>query len=252
MTADGVGGTGRSTAASPSELLSRADYNAALSGLRPDEAADYLRTRSGLPGPRANLTLLDAAADVLDHNLALELVASPEEYLACCGVATLGRLILDDPTDAGLTGLLTRAAGDQRWRVREAAAIAGQRIGDQDPVRLRTLVRTWLADGDPLVVRAAIASVCEPRLLRDPATAGAALDACEDATRFLRELPPQRRAEPDVRTLRQGLGYCWSVAVAASPESGLPRFAALDSGDPDVAWVVRENLRKARLRRLMG
>jgi hypothetical protein len=51
-----------------------------------------------------------------------------------------------------------------------------------------------------------------------------------------------------VRTLRQALGYCWSVAVAADPAAGLPRFLALAaSPDPDVAWVVHSNRGKARL-----
>jgi hypothetical protein len=55
-----------------------------------------------------------------------------------------------------------------------------------------------------------------------------------------------------VRTLRQALGYAWSVAVAADPEPGLTAFTALrDDPDPDVAWVVRENLRKKRLQRLL-
>jgi hypothetical protein len=48
--------------------------------------------------------------------------------------------------------------------------------------------------------------------------------------------------------LRQALGYCWSVAVAADPATGLPRFRTLAAADdPDVAWIVRENSRKARL-----
>jgi hypothetical protein len=53
-----------------------------------------------------------------------------------------------------------------------------------------------------------------------------------------------------VRVLRQALGYCWSVAVAALPAEGfarLERWAAAD--DPDVRWLVRENLRKSRTRR---
>ena len=54
-----------------------------------------------------------------------------------------------------------------------------------------------------------------------------------------------------MRTLRQALGYCWSVAVAADPESGLAAFRALDESDPDVAWIVRSNAGKARLTGLL-
>ena len=55
-----------------------------------------------------------------------------------------------------------------------------------------------------------------------------------------------------MRTLRQALGYCWSVAVAADPDLALPAFEALEaSADPDVRWIVRENLRKARLQRVL-
>jgi hypothetical protein len=50
--------------------------------------------------------------------------------------------------------------------------------------------------------------------------------------------------------LRQGLAYCWSVAVAADPGAGIPRFErwARDP-DPDVRWLVRQNLAKTRLSR---
>jgi hypothetical protein len=65
-------------------------------------------------------------------------------------------------------------------------------------------------------------------------------------------LPLSRRRDADVRTLRQGLGYCWSVAVAADPVAGLPRFRALaGSADRDVSWIVRENSKKARLASLV-
>ena len=52
--------------------------------------------------------------------------------------------------------------------------------------------------------------------------------------------------------LRQALGYCWSVAVAADPDAGLPLFHVLEAHpDRDVAWIVRENSRKARLTALL-
>lgn len=58
------------------------------------------------------------------------------------------------------------------------------------------------------------------------------------------------RRSPGVRTLRQALGYGWSVVVAALPSQGLPAFSRMQaSDDPDVAWIVRENNKKARLER---
>jgi len=51
-----------------------------------------------------------------------------------------------------------------------------------------------------------------------------------------------------VRVLRQALGSCWSVAVAALPAEGFDRLERWAAGDdPDVRWVLRENLKKARL-----
>jgi hypothetical protein len=62
---------------------------------------------------------------------------------------------------------------------------------------------------------------------------------------------PTRTTSSRDRVLRKALGCCWSVAVAALPEEGLPRFERLErSTDPDVLWIVRENLKKARLARL--
>lgn len=61
----------------------------------------------------------------------------------------------------------------------------------------------------------------------------------------------EKRRSDDFKALRKGLGYCWSVAVAALPSAGkhmLERW--LTSNDADVRWVMNENLRKARLARL--
>ena len=62
--------------------------------------------------------------------------------------------------------------------------------------------------------------------------------------------PADRRTD-GFRTLRKSLGYCWSVAVAADPERGLPVFLELPTDDRDVAWVVRENRSKKRLAGLL-
>jgi hypothetical protein len=61
---------------------------------------------------------------------------------------------------------------------------------------------------------------------------------------------PNRRAE-NFRILRQGLGYCWSVAAVSDPEDGkaLMEKWLLDT-DPDIQWIMRENLKKNRLVRM--
>ncbi|WP_406620460.1 HEAT repeat domain-containing protein [Pengzhenrongella sicca] len=186
----------------------------------------------------------------------MALVGSDDEYLAACAAAALGRLVADADAAgarrAETVDLLRAQASDQRWRVREGVAMALQRLGDADAAGLRAVVAAWADDADPLVQRAAVAGICEPRLLATRATAEAALDACRRATASLAERDPAQR-RGDVRVLRQGLGYCWSVAIAAVPERGLPAFAALaTSTDPDVAWIVRENRKKSRLARLLA
>jgi hypothetical protein len=93
--------------------------------------------------------------------------------------------------------------------------------------------------------------LCEPRLLRGPDAAALAVALCAQVTSSMAARPAGERRNADVRALRQALGYCWSVAVAADPQPGLRRFALLEAAaDPDVQWVVRENRKKARLARL--
>ncbi|MFT4084362.1 MAG: HEAT repeat domain-containing protein [Nocardioides sp.] len=142
-------------------------------------------------------------------------------------------------------------AVDGRWRVREGVATGLQLLGDRSRAALTRIVLDWVGDPHPLVQRAALAAICEPRLLKDPGAAAVALQVCDLATRRLRSLSADRRRQPDARTLRQALGYSWSVAVAAAPEDGLRLFRRLDTGDPDVAWIVRENGRKKRLATLL-
>jgi hypothetical protein len=59
---------------------------------------------------------------------------------------------------------LRRCASDRRWRIREAVAMALQRLGDVDMDALVQAMTTW-STGAPLEQRAAAAALCEPRLL---------------------------------------------------------------------------------------
>ena len=233
-------------------MTSRTEWTQRLAQTDPADLTAFLGRNSGLPGPRGNLELADAFAEWAPQELILRFAESDDEYLRFCGTEAVGRLISDDPDGAAMIELARTRAGDERWRVREAAARALQIVGDSDLGTLRRIVADWLDSGDPLVQRAAIAAICEPRLLRDDETRAAALAGCASATRWLEQRPAAERRDPAVRTLRQALGYCWSVAIAAAPGPGSVAFAALQrSRNPDVAWIVASNARKARLRRVL-
>ena len=215
------------------------------------EWAAYLLEHSGLPGPRANLALAQAVADAGDAADFDALIETGEEYLVLCGVIGLGALLAKAPGHQ-LEQRLRRHAADERWRVREAVAMALQRLGDADLPRLFTLAADWAADEDPLVQRAAVAGVCEPRLLTQSA-GEQAVRICERVTTSLAARPADQRRSDEVRALRKALGYCWSVAVAADPDRGLPLFNRLsNSGDADIAWIVGQNRKKARLAKLLS
>lgn len=219
-------------------------YRATLRSL--DDWAPYLRDHSNLPGPRANLELLEVAADEGDRRRFEELIASDDEFLAACGAVGFGRLAAEGDDEA--VAVLRAHSTDSRWRVREGVAMGLQRVGDADIHRLLGILREW-SSGDALEQRAAVAAICEPRLLVGETMAEAAVGLLADITGALLSEPSRNAA--DLRVLRQALGYGWSVVIVAAPERGRLAFeelAALD--DPDARWIVRENLGKARLRRL--
>jgi hypothetical protein len=223
----------------------RDEYREALRAL-PSSWEPYLREHSGLPGPRANLELVEAVADEGDEKLFRRLIATDDEYLVVCGLVGLGRLLAEGRH--ALLAELRAAASDERWRVREGVVLGLQRLGDRDMPRLFAAVEPW-ANGNDLERRAAAAAVCEPRFLQAEASARRALDLLDALTESV-AAADDRRAD-GFRVLRKGLGYCWSIAVAARPDPGKARMERwLASDDPDVRWIMRENLKKARLARM--
>lgn len=223
-----------------------------LRELSADDLDAYLTAHSGLPGPRSNLELADAVAVVADRATILRLAADTDEYLRFCGTEAVGRLVLQEPDNPAFPRLLYERAGDPLWRVREGAVRAVQIVGDTDPARLLALITDWAQDPSPWVRRAAIAAICEPRLLKSAEAQTAALATCHSCTDWLGALPTGQRRDPAVRNLRQALGYCWSVAIAAHPVAGLTAFERVRAtDDPDIRWIVTTNLTKARLRRLL-
>jgi hypothetical protein len=234
-------------------MLRADEYRTKLRAL--DNWDSYLLKESGLPGPRGNLELAQVVADEGDLPLFRRYTAytadkapvnSPYEFLAFCGIVGLGRLLAEGDTDMLTT--LRSYASDPRWRIREAVAMALQRLGDVDMKRLTTEMRDW-SKGTPLEQRAAAAALCEPRLLGQAKHARAVLGILDRITLSIERA--ENRQNDDFLTLRKGLGYCWSVAVVALPAEGRVIMEKwLVKSDKDIQWIMKENLRKARLARM--
>jgi hypothetical protein len=229
------------------------DYRARLRALTSWDA--YLLKESGLPGPRGNIELGQVVADEGDRALFERYSAytaeqapvnSPYEFLAFCGVVGLGRLLAEG--DSALLGTLRTHASDPRWRVREGVAMALQRLGDKNMDALLAGMQEWSL-GTPLEQRAAAAGLCEPRLLAQAAHARAVLQILDQITASLQRSAITPREE--LLVLRKGLGYCWSVAVAALPGEGMVMMEKwLVGQNKDIQWIMQENLKKNRLARI--
>jgi hypothetical protein len=212
----------------------------------------YLRAESGLPGPRGNLELAQAFAEIGDEKLIQKYIAIKQEeapensakvFLTFCGVVGLGTLINRGKRD--YLKALRPFASDSRWRIREAVAMAIQRIGDED-INLALHEAKELSRGNFFEKRAAAAALCEPRLLKSQAVASAVLEMLDDITTSI--VGFKDRGYDDFDVLKKGLAYCWSVAVAACPEKGKKLMEKwIQSEDKNVVRIMKENLKKNRL-----
>ena len=247
--------------------------------LDPDIAAleDYVIDHSQLPGRRANLEMAWAFADEVgafchapDVSLRRNYVAmewllwvlmnrhppdqfgsdpdSPLQMPQFCGAVAFGEWAAAfQQIEAGVAMMFTLAKSPL-WRIREAVAMGLQRLlARKWSPTIHRLRRTALDIG-PEEWRALVAGIAEPDLLADSDHALDALDMHYTALSYLRRLPESSRRSDRVRTLRKALGYTVSVVIAATPEAGFPLLHTwLAWNDPDVRWVIKENLKKKRL-----
>lgn len=238
---------------------------------------DYLIDHSSLPGPRADLELVAAFGDAIagicaapDLSLHQSYITtewllrrlanryppaifgsdpeSPLQMPQICAAVGLGEWAAAFHHIETGTAALLEMGCSSLWRIREAGAMGLQRmLGRAWDSTLHRLQRVSL-DASPYEWRAIIAGLAEPALLTRRNHALAALDMHANALAYLRTLPADLRKSDPVRTLRQALGYAVSVVVAAAPEAGFPLMQSwIAWDDPDVTWVIRENLKKKRL-----
>ena len=215
-------------------------------------ALDHLRQNSGLPGPRGNLTLLykfAASATPAEIQECLTFVVpdvhnSPEEFLAMCGI--LGYCVAGRATIRTTLDAVRVHASHASWRVREAVAMGIQELAVGRLPEVLEELEPWTA-GSPLERRAVVAGLAEPKLLKVAPEVEQVLGVFERVTRPFATLSGKLTCEE--KTLRQALGYAWSVVVAALPLQGKKAFETLAlNPNPHLQWIVRENLEKNRLK----
>jgi hypothetical protein len=174
-------------------------------------------------------------------------VNDPQEFIPFCGTVGIGALGAVSPAlFVKALAALKHLAGDSRWRMREAVAMALQRLAASRGSETWQALEAWIAEGGLLEMRAAAAAIAEPALLKDEGQATQAVHLHQ--TILAQVLQIQERKSEAFRILRQALGYTVSVVTQAAPEPGFKLMAGLAvSPDPDLRWIVRENLKKNRL-----
>jgi hypothetical protein len=174
---------------------------------------------------------------------------TPDEFVVLCGVVAFGACATVRPEwRVAVFESLGDFACSGSWRVREGVAMAFQRLLPVAPLETIEYLMELATKGNCFQQRASVAAIAEPSLLHTPAMIDAALTIQRLVLERLHELPAAVRKHEDVRSLRQGLGYTLSVVAAATPEKGFALMRECAGwGDPDVNWILRENLKKKRL-----
>jgi len=233
------------------------------------ELEAFLVSNSNLPGPRGNLELAFALADCFETpeigERHLELlrgwsaispreagVNDPRSFLTFCAIVCLGTWCLHAPEDVrdGILGDIKAAASDPRWRIREASAMAFQRIAEKDFEVVRDVFSSWVKTATLMEMRAIEAALAHPPILGVRETADFCFEVTDGILERVESLPADERRSEDFRVLKKGLEYTISVFAAAAPETGFPflrRWAQSD--DADVVGIIRHNLAKSRLAR---
>ncbi len=227
---------------------------------------EYLVSKSNLPGPRGNLELAAAFADLIEVNfsknperlwdLCIKAISissdeapvnDPSEFITFCGAIGLGAIgSLSSLLFDKALSILKELSRDSRWRTREAVAKGLQKMLTRKPEETLNALNGWIENNDWLAMRAVAAGVAEPFLLKNKQIASRALELHKKF--FAQILNNRERKSNEFKTLKKALGYTLSVLVQALPIEGFEYMQYLiEMKDADILWIIRENLKKKRL-----
>jgi hypothetical protein len=210
------------------------------------ELLSVLEKESKLPGPSANLSLLrQFIKEATPEQAALCLsifdkkpdANSPATFVAMCGVAACGN-----------PEIFRKAANSDNWRLREAAVFGLQNLGLNNVDSLYAVFESW-ENANLLEKRCIAATLCEPALIKTEEMAAKILGVLNEYMEII-ELEKNTKSE-EYRVFKKAMGYCISVVIAANPEKGKEFFEEwMRSPSLEIRWVLSENLKKDRLRKM--
>lgn len=208
----------------------------------------FIIENSNLPGPRGNLELAFAFAEIYDDlDVLLKWIKitedqadvnDPRSFLAFCSAVCLGKIYTKNK-DKMIIKILKELANDGRWRMREAVAFGFQIIGEYDFDELKIIFSKWITKSNNTEKRAILVSLAHPKFL-DKERAEFCLKITETV---LKEMDKKENFD----VLKKGLEFTISVFTAANPELGFSIIKKWIGKDKIINKIMKENLKKNRL-----
>ena len=213
-----------------------------------DKLERFIIENSNLPGPRGNLELAYAFAEIYENMDILSKwlkitedqadVNNPRSFLAFCSAVSLGKIYTKN-NDRMIIETLKVLANDGRWRMREAVAFGFQIIGEYDFSLLKIIFSEWIKKSNNTGKRAILVSLAHPKFL-DKEKAEFCFDILD---KVLNDMDINSNFE----ILKKGLGFTISVFAASNPELGFSLIKKWIGKNKIIDRIMKENLKKNRL-----
>jgi hypothetical protein len=209
---------------------------------------NYIIKNSNLPGPRGNLELAFAFAEIYENfnvlNKWIQIseekagVNDPESFPAFCAAVCLGKLYTKIK-DKKIIDILKKSANDGRWRMKEAVAFAFQKIGENNFNELKKIFSGWIKKSNNNEKRAILVSLAHPPFLNK--------ENAEFCFEIVDMVLKQMDRENGFDVLRKGLEFTISVFAAANHETGFSFIERWIGKEKIIDKIMKENLKKNRL-----
>lgn len=208
----------------------------------------FLMENSNLPGPRANLELLFAFAEVYGNVDVLKQwikisdevadVNNPKSFLPFCAAACFGK-IYTKTGDKELITILKELSNDSRWRTRETVAFAFQFIGENNFDDLKTIFNKWIKKSNNLEKRAMLVALAHPPMLNE--------ERANYCFEILEHVITTMNREENFDTLKKALEFVVSVYTVYSPSKGFVFMKNMIGEEKVFNTIVKSNLKKNRI-----